>query len=114
VGFLPSELNGGRTRSDPPSMQGLPSLLDQGAVSAGDLRKSAIFSTAKPMNIHAIRSSVAETRALLVTLIREFSFSIPEGRNIRSARRGTPTPMVIGEEDKGPQLPLIVTLVKDL
>jgi hypothetical protein len=68
----------------------------------------------KLLNTHAIRSSVTEIRALLVTLIREFSFSIPEGTNIRSTRRGIPTPMVIGEEDKGPQLPLTVTLVKDL
>jgi hypothetical protein len=66
------------------------------------------------MNTHAIRSSVAEIRAFLVTLVREFSFSIPEGKNIRTTRPGLLVPMVIGEEDKGPQLPLIITLVKDL
>ena len=34
----------GRTRSDPASMQGSPSLLEEEAVSVGDLRKSVIFS----------------------------------------------------------------------
>ena len=95
-------------------MQGLPSLLGQEAASAGGLRKSAIFPTTKIMNAYAIRPSVAETRAFLVTLVREFVFSIPEGRNIRSVRSGFPLPMVIGEEDKGPQLPLVIAPVKYL
>ena len=49
-----------------------------------------------------------------MTLVREFSFSMPEGRNIRTARPGLLVPMVIGEEDKGPQLPLTITPVRDL
>jgi hypothetical protein len=58
--------------------------------------------------------SVVEIQAFLVTLIREFSFSIPEGRRVRTARPGILVPMVVGEEDEGPQLPLIVTPVRDL
>jgi hypothetical protein len=57
--------------------------------------------------------SIAEIQAFLVTLVREFDFSIPEGRQVRVARPGILVPMVVGEEDKGPQLPLIVTPVGD-
>ena len=63
---------------------------------------------------YSIYRSVTETQAFLVTLIREFGFSIPEGRNIRTARPGILVPIVIGEEDKGPQLPLKITPVRDL
>jgi len=89
-------------------MQGLPSLLGQETVSAGGLRKSVIFSAILIMNTHPIHRSVAEIRAFLVTLVREFRFSIPEGRNIRTVRSMIPVPTVIGEEDKGPQLPLTI------
>jgi len=60
------------------------------------------------------RFAVAEMRALLVTIVREFSFSIPEGRNVRTIRPGVLVPLIIGEEDKGPQLPLTVTPVSYL
>jgi len=66
------------------------------------------------MSAHSIHRSIAEMQAFLVTLIREFSFSIPEGRNIRTFRSGVLVPMVIGEEDKGAQLPLTITPVRDL
>jgi hypothetical protein len=58
------------------------------------------------MNTHAIHPSVTETRAFLVILIREFSPSIPEGRNIRTGRSGFLVSTVIGEEDKGPSAPV--------
>ena len=93
-------------------MQGLPSLLDQETASAGGLRKSVIFSTIQIMNAHPIYGSVAEIRAFLMTLIREFSFSIPEGRKIRTVRTMMLVPTVVGEEDKGPQLPLTVTAIR--
>ena len=95
-------------------MSGLPSLPEQKAVSDGGLRKSTMFSTIQTMSTHPIHRSVAEMQAFLVTLIREFSFSIPEGRNIRTFRPGVLVPMVIGEEDKGPQLPLVITPVGDV
>ena len=112
VRFLPSESRRGRTWSDPLSMQGLPSLLGQETASAGGLRKSMIFSMIQIMTAHPIYRSVAEIRALLVTLVREFSFSIPEGRNIRTVRTMMLAPTVVGEEDKGPQLPLTVTAIR--
>ena len=65
------------------------------------------------MNTHPVHQSVAEIRAFLVTLIREFDFSIPEGRNIQTTQRGVLVPMVIGEEDEGPQLPLTITPIRD-
>ena len=95
-------------------MQGLPSLLGQETVSAGGLRKSVIFSAILIMNTDPIHRSVAEIRAFLVTLVREFRFSIPEGKNIRTVQIMMLLPTVIGEEDKGPQLPLTVTPVRDL
>jgi len=95
-------------------MQGLPSLPEEKTVLAGGLRKSSIFSTTRTMNAYAICRSVAEIRAFLVTLVREFRFSIPEGRNIRTLRTLMLVSMVIGEEHRGPQLPLTVTPVKDL
>jgi len=73
-----------------------------------------IFSTIQIMNAHPIHGSVSEFRAFLVTLVREFRFSIPEGRNVRTVRTLMLVPTVIGEEDKGPQLPLTVTPVRDL
>jgi len=62
------------------------------------------------------RFAVAEIRAFLVTLVREFNFSIPEGVNIRvrTARSSMLVPLVVGEEDKGPQLPLTITPIGDL
>jgi len=52
---------------------------------------------------------------ILVTLIRKFDFSLPDnGQEIRSFRKLTATsPMVVGEEDKGLQLPLKVSLLRN-
>ena len=50
----------------------------------------------------------------LVTLIRRFRFSLPgNGREVKgmSARPGVLTPIVVGEEHKGPQMPLTVTIL---
>jgi len=49
----------------------------------------------------------------LVTLIRQFGFSLPEnGQEIRRLREMAVFPVVVGEEDKGPQLPLGVTALR--
>ena len=49
-----------------------------------------------------------------VTLLRQFDFSLPaDGPKIRAMRSGTLSLVVAGEEDKGPQLPLMVTAIKD-
>jgi len=50
----------------------------------------------------------------LVTLIRQFDFSLPDdGQEIRRFRQMGVFPMVVGEEDKGPQLPLKVTALRN-
>jgi hypothetical protein len=49
----------------------------------------------------------------LVTLIRQFDFSLPEdGREIIKTRMGGVAPMVVGEVHKGPQMPLKVTILE--
>jgi len=58
------------------------------------------------------RFAVVEMQAFLITLLSNFEFSIPEGaKDIRRDRSGVMTPMVVGEEDRGAQLPLQVTLL---
>ena len=54
---------------------------------------------------------VIELHTFLVTLVRQFDFSLPDdGRRVRNVRSpGNFTPVVAGEEDKGPQLWLKVT-----
>ena len=54
--------------------------------------------------------SVVELNAFLVTLFRQFDFSLPEGTGEVKWTR-TNAPMVAGEEHKGPQLPLKVTVL---
>ena len=58
--------------------------------------------------------SVIEMHAFLVTLIRQFDFSFPENAQAqRRMRGGVLTPVVVGEERKGPQLPLKVTALRN-
>jgi hypothetical protein len=48
----------------------------------------------------------------LVTLVRQFDFSLPEdGREVKWMKINRP--VVVGEEEKGPQLPLKVTLLEN-
>ena len=55
--------------------------------------------------------SVIELQAFIARLVREFNFSEVEGRPIRFLKPGLIVPIVAGEEDKGTQLPLKVSLV---
>ena len=58
--------------------------------------------------------SVFEIHAFLVTLIRQFEFALPDNApGVRRWRSGLLTPVVEGEEDKGAQLPLKITPIKD-
>jgi hypothetical protein len=58
--------------------------------------------------------SLVEIHTFLVTLVRQFNFSLPEdGREVRVTRPGVITPVVVGEEHKGPQLPLKITAVRN-
>ena len=57
-------------------------------------------------------NSVIEMHTLLVTLLRRFDFSLPEnGQKIRLMRLGSVSPFVVGEEHKGPQMPLKITIL---
>jgi hypothetical protein len=50
----------------------------------------------------------------LATLIRQFDFSLPDnGQEIWKMRPKFIVPVVVGEEQKGPQLPLKVTALRD-
>ncbi|KAF9780802.1 cytochrome P450 [Thelephora terrestris] len=58
------------------------------------------------------RFAVIELHTFLVTLIRHFDFSLPnDGRELAKTRLGAISPVVVGEEHKGPQLPLKVTIL---
>lgn len=59
-------------------------------------------------------NSVIELHTFLVTLVRQFDFSLPEnGKELKKTRLGAIAPVVVGEEQKGPQLPLKVTIIGD-
>ena len=53
--------------------------------------------------------------AFLVTLIRQFDFSLlGNGREVKRMQRlGVLLPVVVGEEHKGPQMPLKVTTLRN-
>jgi len=60
------------------------------------------------------RFAVIEIHTFLVTLIRQFDFSLLEdGREIKTVRQGGVYTVIAGEEDKGPQLPLKVTALRN-
>ena len=48
----------------------------------------------------------------MARLVREFQFSVVEGKQIRVRRPGVLVPTVVGEENKGAQLPLKVSVVR--
>jgi hypothetical protein len=48
----------------------------------------------------------------MARLVREFQFSEMEGKQIRICRPGLLVPIVVGEEKKGVQLPLKVSVVR--
>ena len=60
-------------------------------------------------------NSVIEMHAFLVTLIRQFDFSLPgNGHEAKRMRHlGVLSPIVVGEEHKGPQMPLKVTALRN-
>ena len=58
--------------------------------------------------------SVIEMHTILVTLVRQFDFSLPEdGREVWKSRTGITAPVVVGEEHKGPQLWLKVSALRN-
>jgi hypothetical protein len=64
------------------------------------------------INYSLATDSVIEMHAFLVTLVRQFDFFLPEnGQEIKTIRVGMITPLVVGEEQKGPQIPLKVAFL---
>jgi len=58
------------------------------------------------------RFAVFEMHAFLITLVRHFDYSLPEnGQEMLLVRSETITPLVAGEEHKGPQMPIKVTVI---
>ncbi|KAF9778997.1 cytochrome P450 [Thelephora terrestris] len=58
------------------------------------------------------RFAVIELHTFLVTLVRQFDFSLADGgQEVKIMRPAMMTPMVVGEEHKGPQMPLKVTFL---
>ena len=60
-------------------------------------------------------NSILEMHTFLVALVGQFDFSPPDnGQQIRAMRpAGVISPVVIGEEHKGPQMPLKVTALRN-
>ena len=59
----------------------------------------------------SVTDRLLEIHTFLVTLIRQFDFSLPyNGQEVRKLRPGSTVPMVVGEEDKGAQMPLKVII----
>lgn len=56
--------------------------------------------------------SILELQVFTARLVREFEFSEVEDRPIKMWRPGLVVPTVEGEEEKGPQLPLKVSVVR--
>ena len=55
---------------------------------------------------------VVEMHTFLVTLLQQFDFALPDnGQEVMPIRQGAMTPVVVGEEYKGPQMPLKVTVL---
>lgn len=91
----------------PPSPEGTEVALD------GDSRASPAL-TCLNKTITDRDHSVIEIHAFLVTLVRQFDFSLPDnGREVWKLRPGIITPVVVGEEDKGPQLWLKVAALRN-
>ena len=58
---------------------------------------------------------VIEMQAFLVTLVRKFDIAHADHQpQIRRTRIGLVFPLVVGEEDKGTQLPLKITAIRNM
>ena len=64
------------------------------------------------MLMNASFPSLIEMQAFMARLVREFQFSVVEGKEIRVCRPGLLVPTVVGEENEGVQLPLKVSAVR--
>ena len=71
-----------------------------------------VFSGLTGKTINTSFPSLIEMQAFIARLVREFQFSVVEEKEIRLTRAGLLVPTVLGEEEKGPQLPLKVSTVR--
>ena len=71
-----------------------------------------VLSDPTSMLMNASFPSLIEMQAFMARLVREFQFSVVEGKEIRVCRPGLVVPTVVGEEDRGVQLPLKVCAVR--
>lgn len=88
-----------------------------GVASGGDSRASIIsdiiYSPRDTENYPL--DSVVEMQAFMVTLIRKFDISQADHHpQIKRAKTGASTPLVLGEEYKGGQLPLKITAIRNV
>ena len=84
-----------------------------GAASGGDSRGSIISYTIRTAQ-NWLLGSVIEIQAFLVTLVQKFDISHADHRpQIKGVKSGLSIPVVLGEEHKGPQLPLKITAVRN-
>ena len=61
-----------------------------------------------------VLDSIVEMQAFIVTLVRKFDISPADHHpQIKRIKTGAFTPLVLGEEYKGPQLPLRITAVRN-
>ena len=96
----------------------LPSPEGTGAASDGDSRECLPSTVERQTEMNRLidwlfaDDSVTGIHTFLVTLVRQFDFSLPEnGQKIKKMRPGLIVPVVAGEEHKGPQMPLKVTVL---
>ena len=87
-----------------------------GAASGGDSRESTglylIHSSGEAQS--RVLDSIVEMQAFLVTLVRKFDISEADHHpQIKRIKTGAFTPLVLGEEYKGPQLPLKIAAVRN-
>ena len=89
----------------------------RGVASDGGLRKSRPFTIRNQRPTAQLIDyieSVIEMHAFLVTLVRQFDFSLPNnGQEIKRSRTVGIVPVVIGEEHRGPQMPLRVSALEN-
>ena len=81
----------------------------------GGLRKFHPFEIRRQRSTdYSCNDSVIEMHTFLVTLIRKFDFSLPNnGPEMRKMRTIGIIPVLAGEEHKGPQMPLRVSILEN-
>jgi len=77
-------------------------------VGLGVVANLATFSSGV-RNCIAWRFAMLEMQAVLIELLENFEFTLPDDVDIIRVYGGTMTPMIAGQTDQGTQMPLIVT-----